>query len=102
MEKENLYNGVTITNSWTLVGFAKKNGLPTMKEYTNKSTNESFATLVFPDAPEGRIYCHFGNSTQGMSIKDIEREKDNLHVGLNSNGNYTLYKETQGEIITLW
>lgn len=103
MEKKNLYNGVTIKQSWTLLAFAKTNGLPKFKEYINKDTGESFSALNFPDAPEGKIFCHFGNSTEGMTMRDIVQEASELRVGLNSNGKYTLYKEADaGTTIQLW
>lgn len=100
---ENNYSDVTIEQSWSFVNFAKENGMPKFCTYTNKESGEDFDTIVFPDGPEGRIFCHFGKSTQGMGVKDIIKEKDDLRVGLNSNGKYTLYKEdNSGITITLW
>lgn len=99
---ENNYNDVTIERSWSLVAFAKENGFPEMNTFTNKD-GEEFETLTFPDSPEGRIFCHFGKSTQGMDEDDIVAEKDQLRVGLNSNGKYTLYKpQVTGTTIKLW
>lgn len=102
MAKEDIYNGVTIERSWSLVAFAKENGLPKFREDVNKD-GEVFNSLSFPEAVGGRVFCHFGRSTQGMTMADIVKEKDNLKVGLNSNGKYTLYKqEEKGETIQLW
>ena len=102
-EEQDIYNGVTIERSWSLINFAKENGFPNYREDVNKETGEEFNSLSFPDAPGGRIFCHFGKSTQGMGMDDIKREKENLRVGLNSNGKYTLYKqEEKGEKIELW
>ena len=89
METKN-YNGVTIEKSWSLVGFAKEFGTPKFAECTNKETNEKFNCLAF-ESPEGELtFCHFGYSTEGMTIRDIINDKDNLKVGLNSNGKYSL------------
>ena len=65
------YNGVTIVRSWSLMAFAKENGLPKLRTDVNTETGESFQSLSFPNAAEGRIFCHFGRSTQGMSLNDI-------------------------------
>ena len=40
MAEENIYNGVTIERSWSLVAFAKENGLPKFREDINKETGE--------------------------------------------------------------
>lgn len=101
--EENNYNDVKVEKSWSLIAFAKENGLPKLREDVNKETGEIFNSLSFPNAIGGRIFCHFGKSTQGMGMDEIIKEKDNLKVGLNSNGNYTLYKqEEKGEVINLW
>lgn len=90
MESKN-YNGVTIEKEWSFVAFAKEHGTPKLARCTNGETNEEFETLAFDN--NGEItWCHFGYSTQGMSVKDIVNEKDDLKVGLNSNGKFTLYK----------
>lgn len=104
MAAENNYDGVTIERSWSLVAFAKENGFPKYREGdVNKTTGEVFNSLSFPDAVGGRIFCHFGRSTQGMSMEDIVAQKDQLRVGYNSNGKYTLYKpDEKGETIVLW
>lgn len=97
------YNGVTIERSWSLMAFAKENGLPEFCENVNKETGEEFNSLVFPDAEEGVIFCHLGHSTQNMTMEEIEEQADQLKVGLNSNGKYTLYKRSKmGKTIKLW
>ena len=101
--EENNYNDVKVEKSWSLIAFAKENGLPNLRDDVNKETGEIFKSLSFPNAVGGRIFCHFGKSTQGMGMDDIIKEKDNLKVGLNSNGKYNLYKqEEKGEVINLW
>lgn len=103
MKEQDNYNGVTIEKSWSLLAFAKENGLPKLREDVNKETGEQFNSLAFPNGPQGRIFCHFGRSTQGMGMNEIIAEKENLRVGLNSNGKYTLYKQDEkGETIQLW
>lgn len=103
MAEENNYNGVTIERSWSLVAFAKENGLPKFREDVNKESGEVFNSLVFPGKDGSRIFCHFGRSTQGMSMEDIVAQKDDLKVGLNSNGKYTFYKQDEkGVTIQLW
>ena len=91
METKN-YNGVTIEKSWSLVGFAKEFGTPKLANCTNKETGKQFECLAFEKDGE-LTFCHFGYSTEGMTIKDIINEKDNLKVGLNTNGKYSLYKQ---------
>ena len=101
--EENNYNDVKVEKSWSLIAFAKENGFPKLREDVNKETGEVFNSLSFPNAIGGRIFCHFGKSTQGMGMDEIIKEKDNLKVGLNSNGKYTLYKqEEKGKVINLW
>lgn len=96
-------NNVTIEQSWSLLAFAKENGLPKIREDVNKETGEQFTSLCFDDGPQGRVFCHFGRSTQGFGIEEIQKQKDNLRVGLNSNGKYTLYlPDTKGTVIELW
>lgn len=103
MQNNNLYNDVVIEQSWSLLAFAKENGLPKIREDVNKETGESFTSLCFDDGPKGRVFCHFGRSTQGFGIEEIQKQKDNLRVGLNSNGRYTLYlPDTKGTVIELW
>ena len=92
MATEKNYNGVTIEKSWSLAGFAKEFGTPKYATCTNKDTGEQFNCLAF-DNGEELTFCHFGYSTAGMSAQDISKEKDKLKVGLNSSGNYTLYKQ---------
>lgn len=92
METKN-YNGVTIEKSWSLVGFAREFGTAKFATCTNKETGEEFNCLAFENADGELTFCHFGYSTQGMSVSDIAASKADLKVGLNSNGKYTLYKQ---------
>lgn len=92
METKN-YNGVTIEKSWSLVGFAREFGTAKFATCTNKETGEEFNCLAFENADGELTFCHFGYSTQGMSVGDIVAGKADLKVGLNSNGKYTLYKQ---------
>jgi hypothetical protein len=87
------YNGVTIEKSWSLVGFAKEFGTAKFATCKNKETGEDFNCLAFEKEDGELTFCHFGYSTQGMSISDIVADKADLKVGLNSNGKYTLYKQ---------
>lgn len=87
------YNGVTIEKSWSLVGFAREFGTAKFATCTNKETGEEFNCLAFENADGELTFCHFGYSTQGMSVGDIVAGKADLKVGLNSNGKYTLYKQ---------
>lgn len=86
------YNGVTVKESVSLKNFIKKFGNPKLAKCTNSETNEEFNSLAF--IKNGNItWCHFGYSTQGMSAKDISNQADDLLVGLNSSGKYTLFKQ---------
>jgi hypothetical protein len=90
MEKN--YNEVTVEKTWSLMAFAQKFGMPKLAEFTNKETGEKFNSLAF-DKNGDITFCHFGYSTQGMSVAEIIANKNELKVGLNSNGKYTLYKQ---------
>ena len=93
MEKTNKdYNGVVVEKTWSLMAFANEFGTPKLAECVNKETGEVFNTLAF-DKNGDITFCHFGYSTQDMSVSDIIANKDRLKVGLNSNGKYTLYKQ---------
>lgn len=87
------YNGVTIEKSWSFMAFAQEMGTPKFAKCTNKETGEMFECLAFENENNELTFCHFGYSTQGMTARDISREKNNLKVGLNSSGKYTLYKQ---------
>ena len=89
---ERNYNGVTIERSWSFVAFAKEFGTPKLAKCVNKETGEEFETLAF-DNGKDVTFCHFGYSTQGMSARQLAAEKDKIRIGLNSNGNYTAYKQ---------
>ena len=93
MSTEKNYNGVEITKSWSFLAFAREFGRPKFaKGCVNKTTGEVFDTLVF-DNDGDLTFCHFGYSTEGMSAQDIRDQKEDLKVGLNTSGKYTLYKE---------
>lgn len=88
------YNGVEITESWDLMEFAEKFGTPKIAKCVNKNTGEMFKSLAFDK--NGEItWCHFGYSTQGMSAKEIVRERESLKVGLTTSDKYTLYKQNE-------
>jgi hypothetical protein len=91
MEKN--YNGVTIEKSWSLVAFAKEFGTPKLAKCVNKETGESFESLAFDNGKGDITFCHFGYSTQGMTARELVQQKDSIKIGLNSNGNYTAYKQ---------
>lgn len=90
MEKN--YNGVTIEKSWSFVAFAKEFGTPKLAKCVNKESGEEFETLAF-DNGEKVTFCHFGYSTQGMTARQLAADKDSIRIGLNSNGNYTAYRQ---------
>jgi hypothetical protein len=103
MEANNNYNDVKIVKSVSLVAFAKQHGLPRFREDVNKETGETFNSIAFPGEDGQRIFCHFARTTKGMTMNEIIAQKDDLAVGLNSNGKYTLYKpDNGGEVIALW
>lgn len=93
MENKN-YNGVKIEKSWSLVSFAKEFGTPKIAPCVNHETGECFKSIVFDNNGE-LTWCHFGYSTEGMTGKEIIRERESLKVGRTTSGKYTLYK--QGE-----
>lgn len=93
MQNKINHNGVTIEKSWTLMGFAKEFGTPKFATCTNSETGEQFNCIAFENEEGELTFCHFGRSTQGMSARDISQEKSSLKVGLNSSGNYTLFKQ---------
>ena len=92
MEKN--YNNVTVERSWSFVGFAKEFGTPKLAKCKNSTTGEEFDALAF-DKGDGSplTFCHFGYSTQGMSARELVRDKDVIRIGLNSNGKYTAYRQ---------
>lgn len=91
---ERNYNGVTIERSWSFVAFANEFGKPKLAKCVNHETGEEFNAVAFENQSTGELtFCHFGYSTAGMSAKEISQQKDNLKVGLNSNGKYSLYKQ---------
>lgn len=92
MEKN--YNGVTIERSWSFVAFAQEFGTPKFAKCVNHETGEEFNAIAF-EHPETKdiTFCHFGYSTEGMTAKQISQDKENLKVGRNSNGKYSLYRQ---------
>jgi len=100
MEKN--YNGVTVEKSWSFLAFAKEFGTPKLATCVNHETGEEFKSIAFEGNDGNLTFCHFAYSTAGMSVREIIAQKDQLKVGLNSNGKYTLYKQEGGwEVIEL-
>lgn len=97
--KERNYNGVTVEKSWSFVAFAKEFGTPKLATCKN-SDGETFKSIAF-DKDGDITFCHFGYSTDGMSAAEIVAQKDTLKVGLNTNGKYTLYKQSENAWETL-
>lgn len=89
------YNGVEVQQTWSLIAFAQQFGTPKLATCVNKETGKEFKSVAFDK--EGTLtFAHFGYSTEGMTAREIAAQKDNLRVGLNSNGKYTLFKQENG------
>ena len=86
-----------ITNSWTLVAFAKSHGKMQVAPCVNKETGEEFKSCVFtnPD-DQSRLFVAFSSKLGELTPKQIAGMKDDLQIVQLESGNYKLCKVGAG------
>lgn len=92
------YNGVEVTKTWTFAAFCKEFGKAKFAECVNKSTGETFNALAFENPEDKSItFASFSYSCSDIiSANDVRACKDQLTIGLNTNGKYTCFKQNGG------
>lgn len=102
--KDRVFKTMAITNSWSLVAFAKLKGNPTVapaKEFTNKETGETFfASSVWFRNPQTNevTFCNFAKSLGSLSPKEIVERKEFLQVVQDEEGKFTLCESKFGSV----
>lgn len=86
-------SNVTIKQSWSFVAFAETHGTPKFANCKNNSTGEAFNAITFEKDGEIKVWAHLGDTVANFTHADFQREVKNLKVGLNTSGNYTVYKQ---------
>lgn len=81
----------TITNSTSLIMFAKTYGSLSMGTCVNKTTGEEFKKLCFTKG-DTRTYVGFSSKLGELTGAEIVAQKDNLQVVTLSSGSHILCK----------
>lgn len=69
-----------IKDSWSLVAFARKKGLPHPNTSKNKITGEPFNNLVFIDKDNNKTFVSFSTKLGELKPEEIMQRKDELQV----------------------
>lgn len=69
-----------IKDSWSLIAFARKRGLPHPNTSKNTVTGESFNNLVFVDKDNNRTFVAFSAKLGELTPEQIIARKDELQV----------------------
>lgn len=88
----------TISNSWSLIDFVRKNGGKLqIGEFTNKEDGSIFHSCIVSDGtPDSRCFVAFSSKLGELAPKEIAVQKDSLQVvQFEESGHYCLCK--QGE-----
>ena len=83
---------------WPLLDFARANGKMQVGDFISKDTNEEFKACIFTKKDGSRIFVGFFSQLGELTPAEISRRKDELKVGLMSNGYYYLHDNN----IKLW
>ena len=88
----------TISNSWSLLDFVRKNGGKLqVGEFTNKEDGEEFKSCIVSDGtPESRCFVAFSSKLGELTPQQIVAQKDSLQVvQFEESGHYCLCKKSE-------
>lgn len=84
---------VGISNSWSLLAFARSHGKMQVGSFANKETGETFKSCIFTDPTTGdRTFVAFSSNLGELSPSEISARKDALQVVQLESGNFSLCK----------
>lgn len=83
----------TIKNSWSLLAFARSHGKMQVGHFTNSETGDKFASCIFTDADDNRVFVGFSSKMGELTPKEIAQQKDDLQVVELESGNFSLCKK---------
>lgn len=84
---------IGISNSWSLVAFARAHGKMQVGPFVNKETGESFKSCIFTDpVTQERTFVAFSSNLGELTPSEIVARKASLQVVELSSGNYSLCK----------
>ncbi len=89
----------TISNSWSLLAFAKKHGKMQVGEFANKETGETFKSCIFTDPLDSntKVFVSFSSNLGSLTPREIANRKDDLQViQFEESGNYCLCCKGEG------
>ena len=92
---QNANSNQGITNSWSLIAFARAHGRMQVGEFANKETGETFRSCIFTDKDEHRCFVAFSSKMGELTPREIAAQKDELQVVQLESGNYSLCKVGQ-------
>ena len=78
-------------HTWSIVDFAKKYGKMQIGKFPDVNNRESFWMCRFVAADGKYTYATISSRLQGITTKEISKEKENLKIGKLSNGKYVLF-----------
>ena len=88
-------NNQGITNSWSLIAFARSHGKMQVGEFANKETGEVFKSCIFTDDQQNRCFVAFSSKMGELTPREIAAMKDDLQVVQLESGNFSLCKQGQ-------
>lgn len=83
----------TIKNSWSLLAFARSHGKMQVGHFTNSDTGDKFASCIFTDADNNRVFVGFSSKMGELTPKEIAAQKDDLQVVELESGNFSLCRK---------
>lgn len=91
-----------IVDSWSLISFAKANGIMKVGSFVNSETGEPFKSCVFQRGDDV-TFVGFSSNLGELTPKQIAAQKDDLQVVELASGSYKLCKAGQDswEIVSL-
>lgn len=77
----------------SLMSFARSHGKMQVGHFTNSDTGEKFASCIFTDADDNRVFVGFSSKMGELTPKEISAQKDDLRVVELESGNFILCKK---------
>ncbi len=75
------------------MSFARAHGKMQVGHFTNSDTGDKFASCIFTDADDNRVFVGFSSKMGELTPKEIAAQKDDLQVVELESGNFSLCKK---------
>lgn len=83
---------VGISNSWSLISFAKKHGRMKVAPFVNSETGEAFKSCAFVDDDNNVTLVAFSSKLGELTPREIAKRKHDLQVVMLASGTFKLCK----------